>query len=614
MASAADTSGSRTLPMGQMCSCALPTLIPPHPPRGSLLHIDDLPDEILVAVFHYLSCFEYNASVPLVCWRWRRVNSDGAVLPQRACDPCATDPPATKSTVVCKPVCPLAHVRVPFRLAMGLSLPANFGTCERPSATVFLLYALYYHTSTTKRPGFPVRCRPIDARPCEEAARLGGDAGVVSLLECGWPSSPRVFAWCAVWGSTLDRLLALVLAGCPIDDPMVGTACAWCGRADVLSLLVGLGAAHTVDASAWKVAAMRGHIEWMVAARAHGFTRPSQECAQAAAWAGHFDIVMWAQDECDRSDPSIVTGAVASGTNVASLVALVGAGWAVAPDAIVEAARRGVIDVIAFVWSVLDARRVPACHSRSLASCIEAAREGHLDCLAYLWMHGCPWDGRVCAAAASNGHLDCLIYARENGCLWDANTCRMAAAGGHYACLVYAYENGCPWEEGTCEAASAGGHLACLAYAHQNGCLWDERTTIAAATNGYLLCLAYAHEHDCPWDFLVVDAALEGKHRDCVAYAHRHGCPCKPSACLVVCLHERWDVEAVCGRPCPKTHSARRRMARLNKGPPSWAAACAPTVRDANHDPWNRLLNSLSEHRGAGSFRRAAAIDTQLQP
>lgn len=595
----------------RQCPCGLPAVVPHRPHVDSVPHINDLPDEMLAAVFVYLSCFEATASVPLVCRRWKGINEDRAV-PQRACHPCADDPPATKCKLVCAPACPLARARICFRLSRSHCLPSGFGKHERPSPTVFCLYARKQAQSSTAS-AFPSRCRPLDTRACEESARTHGDAAAVSLLEYGWPSSSRVFAWCVARGSSIERLLALVLAGCPIDAIEVGMACAWSGRTDVLSLLVDLGATHTVDACAWQVAAMRGHIDWMLGAQARGLLRPTQECARAAAWAGHTGVVAWLADACDLDDASIVSGAVAARVDVASLRQLIGSGWAVTPDAVVQAACHGAIDAIAYIESVFDTRPMRACGARPLLACVEAASRGHLDCLAYLRAHGYPWDERVCAAAATNGHLDCLVYARDHGCSWDASTCTRAAAGGHYDCLVYAHENGCPWDATACEAASGGGHLTCLAYAHEAGCAWDERTTAAAAANGHTPCLAYAHERGCPWDVSTVKGGISGGHRDCVAYAHRHGCPCRPHKCRLFCARQRCDADAVCGRPySAETPAFRRRQKRriraVTKGPPPWAVACTSRTRGPEHDPWNRLLASLAERRGVGSLASRAVV------
>lgn len=609
-------SNSGAPPAKRLCPCSLPAIAPPRPHLDALLHIDDLPDEILGAIFCRLTCLDTTTSVPLVCHRWRRVNGDPLVVPLRTCDPCADDSTPRKRESACVPTCPLAPVRTAFRLAMGRRLPDDFGRRERPSDAVFCLYARKRDRFSDKWAAFADRCRPLDSRPCELSAQNNGSLNVLDLANARWPCSPRVFAWCVARGTALSRLVALISAGCPIDNPVVGMACAWHGRTDVLSLLVGFGARHAVDARAWQVAAMRGHIEWMAAARTRGFPRPTQACAQAAAWAGHVDIVAWVQDECDLCDPSVVTSAVASGASVAVLDVLVNSGWAVAPEAVTKAASRGAVDRITYLWSVLDKRHVPTGQTRSVFCCIEAARQGHLDCLAYLWVHGCPWDERVCAAAASNGHLDCLQYARENGCPWDVFTCRAAAASGHFMCLTYAHKNRCNWDETTCEAAAAGGHLACLAYAHQNGCRWDQKTTIAAAANGHTVCLAYAHEYGCPWDATVVEAALLGGHRDCVAYAHRHGCPCRPSACHLYCARERWDVKVLCGRPCSLTTTAarrrqRHRIAMAKAGPPPWAVACTSRPFGANHDPWNRLLASLA-HQQQGTTPNAASTSAAI--
>ncbi|QBZ81353.1 F-box domain containing protein [Pandoravirus celtis] len=263
-------SDSRAPPAKRLCPCSLPAIAPPRPHIDALLHIDDLPDEILGAVFCHLSCLDTTASVPLVCRRWRRVNDDPLVVPLRTCDPCADDSTARKRVTACVPTCPLSPVRAVFRLAMGRRMPDDFGRRERPSDAVFCLYARK-RDRFAERAAFADRCRPLDSRPCELSAQDNGSLNVLDLANARWPCSARVFAWCVAHGTVPSRLVALITAGCPIDDPVVGMACAWHGRTDVLSLLVGLGATHTVDARAWQVAAMRGHIEWMTAARTRGF-------------------------------------------------------------------------------------------------------------------------------------------------------------------------------------------------------------------------------------------------------------------------------------------------------------------------------------------------------
>jgi hypothetical protein len=114
-----------------------------------------------------------------------------------------------------------------------------------------------------------------------------------------------VFALLTATRATVHQLRVLVRAGCPVDVGAVGMASAWSGRVDVLRLLVSLGVGQ-IGTRAWRVAAARGHLEWIYKAKRLNRAYPSDVCARAAAFGGRPEVLAHVQWDCDRADPYIV--------------------------------------------------------------------------------------------------------------------------------------------------------------------------------------------------------------------------------------------------------------------------------------------------------------------
>ncbi|QBZ81254.1 ankyrin repeat domain containing protein [Pandoravirus celtis] len=76
--------------------------------------------------------------------------------------------------------------------------------------------------------------------------------------------------------------------------------------------------------------------------------------------------------------------------------------------------------------------------------CDTAAEHGQIDTIRWLRLFGCPWDWDTCAAAARGNQLATLQWLRANKCPWNHKTHRAAVERGHTAIVEWAAANGCP--------------------------------------------------------------------------------------------------------------------------------------------------------------------------
>ncbi|AJF97625.1 ankyrin repeat protein [Pandoravirus inopinatum] len=76
--------------------------------------------------------------------------------------------------------------------------------------------------------------------------------------------------------------------------------------------------------------------------------------------------------------------------------------------------------------------------------CDTAAEHGQIDTIRWLRSFGCPWDHDTCVAAARGGQLATLQWLRANKCPWDHKTRRVAVERGHTVIALWAAANGCP--------------------------------------------------------------------------------------------------------------------------------------------------------------------------
>jgi hypothetical protein len=173
-----------------------------------------------------------------------------------------------------------------------------------------------------------------------------------------------------------------------------------------------------------------------------------------------------------------------------------------------------------------------------------AACAGHRDCLSFLHGVNAHWDEFTASFTAQRGQLACLMFMVEQGCRLFPLITMSAAENGHIDCLQYLHAQGCPWDAGITRKAAAGGHLECLMFAVKKGCPVDDETLAAAVECGEEECLEYlldcGFRPEQPLRILRLD---NESLWDCFEVLERHGVDVSPGQIVYAASHG--DLEVV---------------------------------------------------------------------
>ncbi|ATE82299.1 Ankyrin repeat domain containing protein [Pandoravirus salinus] len=464
--------------------------------------IDDLPDEVLLAIFDRLDCGDLYAGAGIVSVHWRNVAGDVIARAEpvcarraRAADPGGVD-------------------------YVGPFIASVIGQADAD-------WRLYAHDA---------QCR-WRAHACIRAARQDRIA-ILDVL-CRMLAHPWVPGAC-IEAASHGRLGVLAYAAThrrPYDRAACESAAAAAKQHVVLDWLWD---AQPPTRDSADRAAESGDIALLRLLQARRCSRGKSTMA-AAARGGHVDVVRWLmRHRCPWDDTAILAAARAGNRDVLGLL-LAQRDGRLLPETVEAAVVGGDTDCLDLLWArCVAVGRTDSDSKLAVAIPCRPGRRGvgatdetpqkagtddnivalygshwvalaarHKDTAVLDWLcsRGCAPTPDAMAVAAAAGNLDALDCLRRRGCMWGAQTTAAAAAHGRLDMLDHLYRQGCPWDATTCTAAAASGHIECLAYARDRGCPWDSRVYVAAVQCGHVRVIEYAHENGCPHGRAVCEAA-----------------------------------------------------------------------------------------------------------
>ncbi|WBR14286.1 Ankyrin repeat protein [Pandoravirus kuranda] len=378
--------------------------------------IENLPDEVLGWIMHFLPCAVVRCCASRVCARWRAIALDERAVGRRSClvswrpgwlSRC--DHAARAGHVDC-----LAHAR-----ASGDRW--SEATCEAAASAGHRDVLAYAHQNG---------CR-WDRRACSAAAGAGA----------------------------LDCLRYLHQNGCPWREDTCIEAARF-GRLDCLEYACAHGCPTSACAGA--TALIYNQLDCAQFAHAQGWLN-ARACEHAAR-GGSSACLAWAHS-CGFPLDGDVCLAAAYADSLDCIVYLVERGAALHKDALRVAVRH---DSLAMVRYMLD-KGFP----RDNEACIrEAAMHGSRDVLAALLDAGiCVTSGALLDAAAYDNFKVLVEIHRRGLDGGGAGVCLAAALSKSPRSLAFAIECGWPWGgQPTCEAAVASGNIEIAQLARAHGC------------------------------------------------------------------------------------------------------------------------------------------------
>ncbi|AGO82840.1 Ankyrin repeat domain containing protein [Pandoravirus dulcis] len=207
--------------------------------------LDDLPDELLVAVARRLDCMAIHSTMPRVSQRWRAIVSNRALL----------GPPSCYQT------------------------PPGRASIDRKEAS-----SLYVHARTC----------PRHRLACADAIRAGAGPAALARLKALGHAYNEDAVMAAVLADDIPCLAVLRASKTSIKNKHYEAA-AKHGRVDALAWLFAHEGVYSWHSAILAMAAQHGHLECLKLAHQSG-VKWDEEVAVAAARGGHVDCLAYVRD------------------------------------------------------------------------------------------------------------------------------------------------------------------------------------------------------------------------------------------------------------------------------------------------------------------------------
>ena len=187
------------------------------------------------------------------------------------------------------------------------------------------------------------------------------------------------------------------------------------------------------------------------------------------------------------------------------------------------AAKKGLLDIIQWLYQKCCDDGVHARFCRSFNVCEEAAEGGHLEVLQWLRSVGFSWCSiDVFFLAIKGNNVEVVRYMMDNGFDEIYGAGRVAARYGCMSILKFLQSLNYEFVNDEIDYAAGGGHLDIVQWALENGYPMTKSTSYFASLNDQLSMLKWLFAKGCPWDESTTTYAAT---KDICLFAKCNGCP-----------------------------------------------------------------------------------------